>query len=137
MTRKKAKTTSSKSASKSLVDFNQTPNSELFMEELRIMSSAAVGVILVRTKEFHRAVGSLFEFAVAKGDTNFHVWSVAEGWKELRSVSTNTVMSRTDADSLYSPSHADFAEGEPAMKDLPEEEFIYDLYPKDRLCPTP
>lgn len=78
-----AKKKHTKPEQKSLIDFDAPPNTELFMEDLRILSAAAVGVVIVRTRELYRAVSSLYEFTVSKGNSKFEVWTVAEGWKPL------------------------------------------------------
>lgn len=123
--KRKAKT---KQKEVSLIDLEQTPNSEIFMHEVKTLSSAAVGVIVVRTREFHRAATSLFEFAIAKGGTRVRTWMITDGWRTLptesRAVAANSPIGGAWVGGVNDPG------GAPGVP-----EYICDLYPPSNLAP--
>jgi SpoVK/Ycf46/Vps4 family AAA+-type ATPase len=105
----------------SLIDFNQTPNSELFINEIKTLSSAACGIVVVRTREFHRAAISLFEFAIAKQNTKFRTWMVTDGWRDLpvtsrQALTTEQMLGQFQTDGITTEQE--------------EQEYIIDLYPE-------
>lgn len=115
---------------RSLIDFDQPSNTEEFIEELRVMSAAAVGVVLVRTKELQRAAATLFEFTVAKSDTKFRVWSITEGWKELPTAARSSLASPTGR--ALGMEEFGGTSPETGRENAQEEsqEYIFDLYAK-------
>jgi AAA+ superfamily predicted ATPase len=54
-------------------------NAQDFRRNLAILSQAAIGVVLVRTREPFRAIETIRDFAFAE-DTDFRVWTISNGW---------------------------------------------------------
>lgn len=54
-------------------------NAQDFRRNLAILSQAAIGVVLVRTREPFRAIETIRDFAFAE-ETDFKVWTISGGW---------------------------------------------------------
>lgn len=58
---------------------NNLTSKEAFIAEYRTLAKAAVGVVIVRTREPYRALSSLHEFAMDNKNI-FSVWKISNGW---------------------------------------------------------
>ena len=82
----------------------QAENAAVFRSKFATLHRAAVGVVLVRTREPFRAVDTLKEFAHAetKDNLDFKVWSVVHGWATHEKNST----AEPEADGINNPQAA-------------------------------
>lgn len=70
-----------KKINESLVDFDEESNEARFQAELHTVTTASIGVIMVRTRgEFYRVAESVFDFAIER-EYNYNIWSPIFGWK--------------------------------------------------------
>lgn len=123
----------------SLIDLSQKPNVEEFMEEVRLLSSAAVGVVIIRTREFHRCATALFEFAIAKTDTEFRTWMLTDGWRTLPTTTspTSSAMGGSWNNTATTFGNTEFGIVDPEDPVAPpEEDYICDLYPNASQFPN-
>lgn len=59
---------------------DQAENAAVFRSKFATLHRAAVGVVLIRTREPFRAIDTLKEFAHAEDNLDFKVWSIVWGW---------------------------------------------------------
>lgn len=59
-------------------------NAESFSKQLSILNQAAVGVILVRTREPFRAIETIHTFASSER-LSYKVWTISRGWADYKS----------------------------------------------------
>ena len=57
-------------------------NAEAFRRKLAVLHQAAIGVILVRTREPFRAIDAMRDFTLAESNLNFQVWQITHGWEK-------------------------------------------------------
>jgi len=82
---------------------SQLRNTEVFRRHLSVMHQAAIGVMMVRTREPFRATDAMREFAHAEDMMEYKLWTITRGW---------ATYSRTDpeaepvADSVTEPTAA-------------------------------
>lgn len=70
-----------KKTNESLVDFFEESNEARFQADLHTVTTASIGVIMVRTRgEFYRVAESVFDFAIER-EYDYNVWSSIFGWK--------------------------------------------------------